>query len=125
MAGLSDIVVAAGCATSVAAARSTVSSRFEDRISFILSIAEKLRKMIGDVISADFSVFAVHPAEKFEEMIMENQKGQKMSSGVARNQKVLCSTHLGLTKRMQLELGREEMSTVIRAKVVLESFLNN
>ena len=81
--------------------------------------------MIGGLVSADFSVFAVHPAEKFEEMVMENQKGQRVSSGVAGNQKVLCSTHLGLTKRMQLESGREEMSTVIRAKVVLESFLSS
>ena len=122
VARLSDIVVEAGCAASVAAARLTVSSKFKDRISFILSIADKFSKTVGDVISADFNVFVVHHPVLFEEMTMEIDKGQRYPTGLARNE-VMCSTHLGLTRRMQLESGKKETSTVVRAKVVLEPFL--
>ena len=48
-----------------------------------------------------------------------NDKGK--INGVAAGQKVLCSTRLGITKRVQWESGREV--TVVKAKVVLESFL--
>ena len=120
--GLSDIAVVAGCATSVAGARPTVLSKFEDRISIILSTAGTLSKMIGEIISADFNVFAVDPVEKFEGTMMEEDKGQGNPRGTATTQRVLSSTHLGLTKRIQLESGKEDISTVIRAKVVLEPF---
>ena len=123
--GLSDIAVVAGCATSVAGARPTVPtvlSKFEDRISIILSTAGTLSKMIGEIISADFNVFAVDPVEKFEGTMMEEDKGQGIPRGTATTQRVLSSTHLGLTKRIRLESGKEDISTVIRAKVVLEPF---
>ena len=120
--GLSDIVVVAGCATSVAGARSTVSSKFEDRISFILATVGTFSKMIWETISADFKVFAVAPVEKFERAMMEEDTGQIMPRGTSMTQRVLSSTHLGLTKRIRLESGKEDISTVIKAKVVLEPF---
>ena len=120
--GLSDIAVVAGCATSVAGARPTVLSKFEDRISFIVSTAGTLSKMIGEIISADFNVLTVDPVEKFEQTMMEEDKGQGNPRGTSMTQRVLSSTHLGLTKRIRLESGKEDISTVIRAKVVLEPF---
>lgn len=97
-----------------------VSSKFEDRVSFILSTAGKFSKIVGEVVSADFRVFAVHPVETFEETTMEDVDDDDKDRTTT-GQKVLCSTHLGLTKRMQVESGKKNTSTVIRAKVLLES----
>ena len=125
MAGLSDVVVAAGCLKTAAAARVVVESKFEDRISFILSTAGNFSKIVGEIISADFNVFVVRPVEKFDGTMMEVDKGQRIPSRTAMNQKVLSSTHIGLTKRIRLESGREDTSTVVKAKVVLESLLDS
>ena len=91
-------------------------------MSFILSTVGTFSKMVGEIISADFNVFAVGPVEKSDGTMMEVDKGQKIPSGTATNQKVLSSTHIGLTKRIWLESGKEDISTVIRAKVILEPF---
>ena len=125
MAGLSDVVVAAGCLKTAAAARVVVEYKFEDRISFILSTAGNFSKIVGEIISADFNVFVVRPVEKFDGTMMEVDKGQRIPSRTAMNQKVLSSTHIGLTKRIRLESGREDTSTVVKAKVVLESLLDS
>lgn len=127
--GLSDIIVAAGCAPSSSAAKSKVSSKFGDKVSSIISIAGQFSKMIGEVVSADFEVLAVRPSEMFKESTMEEDlddydKGQGMAGGTATGQKVLCSAQLGMTKRMQLESGKRDTLTVIKTKVFLESFLD-
>ncbi|KAF8552289.1 hypothetical protein OG21DRAFT_1486320 [Imleria badia] len=130
VAGLSNIVVAAGCAASLSAARSKVSSQFKEKVTSIISIAGQFSKMIGEVVAADFEVLVVRPAQIFEETKMEEddvddyEKSQGVSRGTATGQKVLCSTQLGMTKRMQLESGNKDRLTVIKAKVVLESFLD-
>ena len=127
IAGLSDVVVAAGClkTASAAAASGVVESNFGDRISFILSTAGNFSKIAGEIISTDFNVFVTRPAEKFDGTMMEVDEGQRIPSRTATNQKVLSSTHLGLTKRIRLESGREDTSTVVKAKVVLESLLDS
>lgn len=85
--------------------------------------------MIGEVVSGDFEVLAIRPVKVFEESTMEEDtddyEGQAMPNGAATSQKVLCSTHLGMTKRMQLESGEKDTLTVMKAKVLLESFLND
>ena len=48
---------------------------------------------------------------------------QGKTSGAAAGQKVLCSTQLGMTKRVHWESGKEVL-TAVKAKVVLESFLS-
>ena len=48
---------------------------------------------------------------------------QGKTSGTAAGQKVLCSTQLGMTKRVRWESGKEVL-TAVKAKVVLESFLS-
>ena len=92
----------------------------------ILSIAGQLSKMIGEIVSADFEVLVVRPVQVFEETTMEDDfdEGKGVPSGTATGQKVLCSTQLGMTKRMQLESGDKDKLTVTKAKVILESFLD-
>ena len=119
--GLSDIIVSAGCAASLSAAKSKVSSQFGDKVTSIISIAGQFSKMIGEVVSADFEVLVVRPVQMFEETTMEDTDDPR---GMATGQKVLCSTELGMTKRMQLESGDKDSLTVVKAKVILESFLD-
>ena len=117
--------MAAGCATSPSTAESKV-SQFENKVASIISCAGQLSKMIGEVLSVDFEVFAVRPLETFEETTMEDDidEGKGVPNGTAMSQKVLCSTRLGMTKRIQRELGDKDRSTVVKAKVILESFLD-
>ena len=94
-----------------------------------MSIAGQLNKMIGEIVSADFQVLVVRPVQIFEETTMEDDmddsgEGQGVPSGTARGQKVLCSTQLGMVKQTQLESGDKDRLTVIKAKVILESFLD-
>jgi len=126
IAGLSDIVMAAGCAASLSTSRSKISSQFGDKVASIISIAGQLSKMIGQVASADFEVLFVRPVQMFEGTTMEDDfdEGQGVPSGTATGQKVLCSTQLGLTKRMQLESGDRDWLTIVKAKIILESFLD-
>jgi len=126
VAGLSDIIMAAGYATSLSTARSKVSSQFGDKVASIITIAGQLSKMIGEVVSADFEVLAVRPLEMFEKTTMEDDfdEGKGVPDGTATGQKVLCSTHLGMTKRMPLESGDKDKLPVIKAKIILESFLD-
>lgn len=123
---LSDVVVAAGCAASASAAKSKLSS-FEDKVLSIIMIAGQFSKMIGEVVSADFGVTAPQPLHTFEETTMEQEDvddDQGKANGTAAGQKLLCSTQLGMTKRMQRETGKKDTWTVIKAKVVLQSFLD-
>ena len=117
--GLSDIVVASGCASSSSAAMSKVSSQFGNKVSSIVSIAVQFSKMIGEVVSADFQVLAVGPLETFEASTMEREGDDGKAGGKAAGGKVLCSTHLGMTKRVQMESGKSDTLTMIKAKVVL------
>ena len=127
VADLSDVVVVARCATSTTAARLKISS-FKDQLLSIISTAGQFSEMIDKVVSADFAVTAPPPLQAFEETTMEREdvddyddKGK--INGVAAGQKVLCSTQLGMMKRVQRESGKETL-TVVKAKVLLESFLD-
>ncbi|KAG9312508.1 WD40-repeat-containing domain protein [Chiua virens] len=97
MDGLLDIIVVAGCAPSTSAAREMISSKFRDRISFILTTAGQLSKSIMDALSADYRVETVRPAEMLDEGTMEvNSVGGRKS----RSQRVLCTTQMGLSKEV-------------------------
>ena len=127
VADLSEIVVVAGCAASTQAANSKLSS-FKDKVLSIISIAGQLSEMIGKVVSADFTVVAPEAHQVFEETTMEKEdvddyhKDKGKTNGSA-GHKVLCATQLGMTKRVQNESEKETL-TVVKAKVVLESFLD-
>ena len=78
--------------------------------------------MIGEVVSIDFEVIVVRPVQMFEETTMEDMDDPR---GTPTGQKVLCSTELGMTKRVQLESGGKDRLTVMKTKVLLESFLDD
>lgn len=82
--------------------------------------------MIGGVISGDFEVFFVRPGETFHWGIMEEDTdgSGEMQGGTGTPQAVLCTSEMGLIKRVQPGTGEKETKTVIKAKVILESFLD-
>ena len=108
---------------------SELSSMFEKKILTAVSLAVRLNQMIGGVVSGDFEVFVVRPGEMFQGGMMEEDTdgsgdGVQGTPGETETaQTVLCTSEFGLTKWVQLGAGKET-KTVIKAKVILESFLD-
>ena len=105
---------------------SKVSSEFKQRITSLVELAARLGKTFDEVISSDFEVFTARPGDKLDCETMENTDGCHAG---ADEETVLCATHLGLTKRIPLgpslwEKGKKRMVTVLKAKVLLVSFLD-
>ena len=119
-----------GCATSQADVISQLSPMFENKISTVVSLACQLNQMMNEVVSGDFEALVVRPGETFHcETMKEESDGsgggvQATSDGAETSQTVLCTSELGLTKRIQLGTGEKETKLVIKAKVILESFLD-
>ncbi|KAI9569156.1 hypothetical protein HD554DRAFT_2093559 [Boletus coccyginus] len=119
IAGLSHILLAVGCTTTQSDITAQLSPTFEKKILSAVTLAGRLNQMIGEVVSGDFEVF-------FHEGRMEDIDDS--ANDVPRTpggtpQTVLCTSELGLTKWIQLGTGERETTTVIKAKVVPESFL--
>lgn len=115
-----------GCAATLSDITAQLSPTLEKKILSAVTLAGRLNQMIGEVVSGDFEVFVVRPGEKFHEGRMEDIDDS--ANGVPGTpggtpQTVLCTSELGLTKRIQLGTGERETTTVIKAKVVPESFL--
>lgn len=124
--GLSDILLSAGCTATQSDVISRVTSRFKEKITLLVELAWRLNKLFDDVISGDFEVFIVRPGEKFEEEDMEDTDGDQ--TGI-QDGPVLCATHLGLIKQIPVgaslwEKGKKHTVMVLKAKVLLESFLD-
>ena len=117
--------MAAGCAVPRSDIISNVTFKFEEKITLLVELAGLLGKMFDEVISSDFEVFIAGPGEKFEDKTMEDADGDQ---AVIQEASVLCVTHLGLIKRLPVgtlwERGKKKKITVLKAKVLLESFLN-
>lgn len=107
---------------------SRLSSMFENKILSAVLLAGRLNQMISGVTSGDFEVFVVRPGETFHWGIMEedmNGSGE-MQDGTGTPQAVLCTSEIGLIKRVQPGTAEKETKTktMIKAKVILESFLD-
>ncbi|KAF8552292.1 hypothetical protein OG21DRAFT_1416382 [Imleria badia] len=123
---ISDILLAVGCTAPQSDILSKVTTKFGEKITSLVELAGRLGKMFDEVISSDFEVFIVRPGEKFDDKMMEDMDGDQ--AGIQEGP-VLCTTHLGLIKRMPMgtslwERGKKQKVTVLKAKVLLESSLN-
>ncbi|KAG9312481.1 WD40-repeat-containing domain protein [Chiua virens] len=124
--GLSDVVVAAGCASSASDAHATISSKFLGQLTFILAAAGQLTKTIMDALSGDYKVTVVSPAESFIGSTMEVEMGDTGKSQTKpMGRRVLCTTQLGLSKEVvtQSKVGSNKkntvtVTTVVKAKVL-------
>jgi TRAP-type mannitol/chloroaromatic compound transport system substrate-binding protein len=119
MTRLSNIVIAAGLVSPQPDAVSKLLSAFGEKILTIVSHAGRFRDMVSGMISGEFEVFAVQPGAAFDGESMVDMNEDKVTPrGTGAAQKVLCVYRVGLRKQM----GKKIM-TVIKAEVVLESFL--
>ncbi|KAG9307884.1 WD40-repeat-containing domain protein [Chiua virens] len=120
--GLSDIVVAAGCAASTSDTASKMSPKFWHNISSIISTAENLRELIGNALAADFKVVVARPAQMFDEasMVQDSERGRGVPAGQARGKRVLCTTCLGLIKEVVQESPISWQRNTLSASVVVK-----
>ncbi|KAG9311987.1 WD40-repeat-containing domain protein [Chiua virens] len=118
MDGLCDIIVTAGCAPSISAAKEMIGSKFRGRLSFILTTAGQLTKSIMDALSADYRVEAIRPPKMLDGQTMEVDPGGAAKK--SRSQFVLCTTQLGLSKEVitQSRVGPNKKNTLTVTKVV-------
>ena len=129
VANLSEIVVVATCVPSTHAANAK-HSLYKDKVLSIISIAGQLSEVVGKVVSADSAVIAPVAHQAFEQTTVEedvddHHKGKWMANEAASDHKVLCSTQLGTTERVQWQSERETL-TVVKAKGCsrIKSFLH-
>ncbi|KAG9308532.1 WD40-repeat-containing domain protein [Chiua virens] len=123
MDGICDIIVTGGCAPSISAAKEMIASKFQGRISFILTTVGQLAKSIMNALSADYRVEVIRPPKMLDGQTMEvDSAGPGKKS---RSQFVLCTTQLGLSKEVitQSRVGPNKQNTltvtnVVKAKVI-------
>lgn len=123
---LSDILEVAGCTASRSNIISAVTSIFKQKISSLVELAADLGKKFDEVISSDFEAFIARSDDKFDDKTMEDTDGDQVGDKEAT---VLCSTHLGLIKRIPIgrslwEKGEKQKIVVLKCKVLLESSLD-
>ncbi|KAF9218709.1 hypothetical protein BS17DRAFT_719808 [Gyrodon lividus] len=129
---LSDILLTAGCTTSKSDIASGLSSKFREKISFLVSLAIRVNKIIGeDVTSGDLEVLVVPPGTAFDGTMMEDsyEDGSSQRARGGRVPKVLCATDLGLRKKTRVGMVGEkekqwEITVLLKPKVALESVVD-
>ncbi|KAG9313674.1 hypothetical protein JVU11DRAFT_6019 [Chiua virens] len=124
IAGLSDIFFAAGYTFPQVDITPEFSSMFKAKILSAVVLAGRLNQLVAGVLSGDFEVFVVQPGESFQAGIMDEvtdgSRDEVQDSG--KGQTVVCTNELGLVKWVEIGTKEKEMRTVVKAKVILESF---
>ncbi|KAG9310454.1 WD40-repeat-containing domain protein [Chiua virens] len=127
--GLADIAVTADCAASTSDTASKLLPKFGKNILSMLVTAEKLRKLIGEAVDADYKVVLVRPPQTFNEnfMVVDADRDSGIPIGRARGKRVLCTTRLGLIKEAVQQpshpgssTNTSITSTVVKSSVVLQ-----
>lgn len=129
LSGLADILLAAGCNASQADLVSTLSAKFNDKVSFLVIQAMRVNKIVGeDVTSGNLEILMVPPGTVFDPSSMEDVYNEDAltHSGAKR---VLCTTDLGLRKMVRLTTTGEKdkqwsVTTLLKPKVALESVVD-
>ncbi|KAH0828892.1 hypothetical protein J3R83DRAFT_2291 [Lanmaoa asiatica] len=127
--GLGDILLTAGCTTPKSDIASAFSSKFAEKLSFLVSLSMRVNKIVGeDVTSGDFEVMAVPPGTAFDVTTMEDSYDDGGSVKARGNNmpKVLCATDLGLRKKTRVGMTGEkqwETKVLLKPKVALESVI--
>ena len=116
-------MLAAGCNAARDDLSSRIASQFEEKITSLVSLAGSLR-MILEKASA-FKVFIARSDGEFNGAKFEDENADDTEGVITQSGPVLCATSIGLIKQMPSEMGQGEKVVVLRAKVLLESFLEN
>lgn len=128
--GLGDILLTAGCTAPKSDIGSALSSKFAEKLAFLVSLALRVNKIVGeDVTSGDFEVLAVPPGDTFDVIAMEDsyEDGGSVRGRGNNTSKVLCATDLGLRKKTRVGMTGEkqwEINVLLKPKVALESVID-
>lgn len=115
---IADILLAAGCTVTRLSVISEVTSQFGKRIASLVNFARRLGELLDK--ASNLEVFIAHPGEDFKGESMENT--ERTEEGP-----VLCAISMGLMSRVEAPVGvlaESERKVVLKATVILESFLD-
>ncbi|KAI0310588.1 hypothetical protein OF83DRAFT_1020269, partial [Amylostereum chailletii] len=114
------ITALAGFASASDAVEARLTSSIGDKLREIAAMALKLNKIIGEEItSSAMSLTIVNPGSPFDAAEMGVGDGDEGSSGDGTC--VLCTTGLGLERRVKKEDREVETTVLMKPKVMLES----
>ncbi|KAN0086233.1 hypothetical protein V8E55_007367 [Tylopilus felleus] len=109
--GISDVLLVAGCTAPRSDVMSQLRSKFDGtHTSLFNADAKRLVEVLDDMAPSNFEVFIARPHDKFDSKTMQEADGNTAEGGL-----VLCTTSVGL---------RRELEVVLKAKVLLKSFLD-
>ena len=92
-----------------------IASEIERKITSLVKLAGSLQMMLEE--ASGFQVFIARSGETFDHAEFEVENGQ--------GEPVLCATSIGLIKEMPSGVGQSERVMVLKAKVLLKSFLDS
>jgi hypothetical protein len=118
---LSDILLCAGLSDEREKAERMVMDGVGSNLSLVTELAQKLNKVIGEEItSCDLRV-----TKGREVSPTENESCTEGGGGsVAGGKSIICTTELGLSKRVKTE-GKQEETILLQPAVELEGFLDS
>jgi hypothetical protein len=120
---LANILVAAGYKEGPVAALQRIMTRFSDPIGTLIKLAQDLNKNVGEgVTSCDLEVLYISPDIPFHAANMEDALGAASRDS---NEKVICTTDLGLVRAERLSgaIAHWNEYVLLKPKVILPSGL--
>ena len=123
IADIADIMLAAGCNTARDDLSSKITSQFEEKITSLVRLAGSLQMMLEN--ASDFKVFIAPSGGRFDDAEFEDENADDAEGVITQGGLVLCATSIGLIKQVPSGVGQKERVMVLKAKVLLESFLDS
>ena len=123
IADVADVMLAAGCNSARDDLSSKIASQFEEKITSLVRLAGSLQVMLEN--ASDFKVFIAQSGGKFDSAEFEDENAEDTEGVITQGGLVLCATSIGLIKQVLPGVGQKEKVMVLKAKVLLESFLDS
>ena len=98
-----------------------ITSEIEKKITSLVELAGSLQMMLEK--ARNFKVFIARFGGEFDGAEFEDENADDTEGIITPGGLVLCATSIGLIKQMPSGVGQKEM--VLKAKVLLESFLDS
>ena len=98
-----------------------IASEIEKKITSLVELAGSFQMMLEE--ASGFEVFIARFGGEFDGAEFEDESADDTQGVVTQGGLVLCATSIGLIRQMPSGVGQRE--TVLKAKVLLESFLDS
>ena len=123
---LANIFIAAGFEESLASLQLQIVTCFGEQIHLVMQCAQQLNKTIGEgVTSCDLEPIYIEPEIPFDGHTMDDSLTTSGPSTASDNEKVLCTTDMGLARAEKVSgtTGEWHEVTLLKPKVILPSRL--